>query len=251
MSRTFGSPGEDGGLADRRTENQISITDLVTILSLDGVRPLHEPLGLGGLADVTAMARAIVKESGLPTTQIDIYPTFARHAEAPGDQSEAAFLAWVAGAFTGSHVAQPQVSVWLQLLRQVRNGLANGTLALAPAETASVRDFLSLVDTQIDAEAFEAKMDIVRRATMTDWDQRIHMLYGYVYRDTHAGADPLLPLKFANQGNGIKRAVGLYPFDRRPDFPHEELMAFGMKFFDDNGIWMPEKERFPSLPEVK
>ncbi|UIY31677.1 hypothetical protein LZK73_32495 (plasmid) [Neorhizobium galegae] len=128
----------------------------------------------------------------------------------------------MAGAFTGSHVAQPQVSVWLQLLRQVRNGLANGTLALAPAETASVRDFLSLVDTQIDAEAFEAKMDIVRRATMTDWDQRIHMLYGYVYRDTHAGADPLLPLKFANQGNGIKRAVGLYPFDRRPDFPHEE-----------------------------
>ncbi len=234
-----------------RTENQISITDLVTILSLDGVRPLHEPMGLAGLTDVTAISRAIVEESGLPAAQIDIYPAFARHAAAPRDKSEGAFLSWLAGAFTGSHVAQPKVSVWLQLLRQIRNGLANGTLALAPAETVSVRDFLSLVDIQIDAEGFEAKMDTVRRATMTDWDQRIHMLYGYVYWDTHAGADPLLPLKFANQGNGIKRAVELYPFDRAPGFPHEKLMALGMKFIDDNGIWMPDEERFPSLRELK
>jgi hypothetical protein len=234
-----------------RTENQISITDLVTILSLDGVRPLHEPMGLSGLTDVTAISRAIVEESGLPAAQIDIYPAFARHAAAPRDKSEGAFLSWLAGAFTGSHVAQPKVSVWLQLLRQIRNGLANGTLALAPAETVSVRDFLSLVDIQIDAEGFEAKIDTVRRATMTDWDQRIHMLYGYVYWDTHAGADPLLPLKFANQGNGIKRAVELYPFDRAPGFPHEKLMALGMKFIDDNGIWMPDEERFPSLRELK
>jgi hypothetical protein len=234
-----------------RTENQISITDLVTILSLDGVRPLHEAIGLAGLTDVTAMSRTIVEEAGFPAAQIDIYPAFAKHAAAPRDKSEAALLSWLASAFTGSHVAQPNVSAWLQLLRQIRNGLTNGTLALAPAETASVRDFLSLVDTQIDADGFEAKMDTVRRATMTDWDQRIHMLYGYVYWDTHAGADPLLPLKFANQGNGIKRAVALYPFDRTPDFPHEKLMALGMKFVDDNGIWMPDEKRFPSLREVE
>lgn len=234
-----------------RTESQISIADLVTILSLDGVRPLHEPMGFAGLADVTAISRTIVEESGLPAAQIDIYPAFARHAAAPRDKAEGAFLSWLAGAFTGSHVAQPNVSVWLQLLRQIRNGLTNGTLALAPAETASVRDFLSLVDTQIDAEGFATKMDTVRRATMTDWDQRIHMLYGYVYWDTHDGADPLLPLKFANQGNGIKRAVALYPFDQTPDFPHEKLISLGMKFVYDNGIWMPDEKRFPSLREVK
>lgn len=50
----------------------------------------------------------------------------------------------------------------------------------------------STIDTQVDAQSFSANMDIVRHATMSDWDQRIHMLYHYVYWDTHAGADPLL-----------------------------------------------------------
>lgn len=232
-------------------EYQSDVGNLVSVLSLDIAAPLHSALGVPSLEgghDARPLLKDILRAADLPRFDVRVFPHFAARFEATENDAEHRVLEWIATAFGGSHPANPELSAWLLAKHWLRGAVLAGDAPLAVEPAASLTRFLDLADLQIDREAFGDKLEEMRlQSVMTDWDRELHVRKRWVQGDDLSGRDPFLPLKFANAGEGLRRAIALSDLDRDPHFPHARLRTLGQRFLEENAIWMPDGVDFPDL----
>jgi hypothetical protein len=233
--------------------NRFQIGSLVVLLSLDATVPLQDYLGvpeIGGDMSVKEYCRNVMRHNTNASVAAEYADIVATLLPGNSDTGEDEFLEWLCNSYFGSHWASPVISSWMMNVLQLRNALRRQELALQHDQEIALKTFLDLVEDQIAKDEFEDKLDKIReRPGLSDWDMAVFKKFGFVYFDFNGG-DPLMPLLFVNQGRGLKRAVALFDLDDHPAFPHEEMVAFGQKFIEENQIPMPGNMRFPSLREL-
>ncbi|MBB4315947.1 hypothetical protein HNR56_003807 [Roseospira marina] len=78
----------------------------------------------------------------------------------------------------------------------------------------------------------------------------MHASYGFVYFHQSGGSDPFLTLKFANQGESLRRTLRSYAFESVPDFPHQAFKRAAQSLIDRRHVWMPEGRTLCALTDV-
>lgn len=229
---------------------------LVSELALDAVAPLHALLHVppdDGNLGMHRFLKEAVEYSGFAESHRDLWPRVVSYAEATLDAADRRiWLDWVFNAFTGLHPPDVDLSGWLMALdRFVLPDMPWAETGMTPAQIAMAEDFVSRYFGELDEPAFIAAIEECRARPLTEWDKRMHQAYGFVYFDRSAGADPFLSLKFANQGESLRRVLATYDFAGQPDFPHRPMLDAAQGLIDRRGVWMPPGRRLAPLTDVR
>ncbi|MEM6934801.1 MAG: hypothetical protein AAF526_14635, partial [Pseudomonadota bacterium] len=203
--------------------------DLVSPLALDAARGLYARLGLDRAeirADVAHQTLKQALEWGqFPRFHEKRWTCLKGYAEATLEQlARDALLNWFMHAYTGYHPANPDLSIWLDMLSELHHTPENTfEMPLTPAERKPLEAFLERVAAAQDAEAFNEELDELRGLPPSPWDRKILAHYEMVYHDRAAGSDPFIILKAVNRGEGLRRVLSETPPAEIAGFPLEKL----------------------------
>ncbi|WP_308918217.1 hypothetical protein [Jannaschia sp. LMIT008] len=228
---------------------------LISRLALDAAKPLYPRLQVppndGSFAMHTFLKEAVEYSEFAPEYEPRMWNATVDYAKAtlPGPQRET-WLSWLFNCFTGPHPPDVDLSGWLIALDYFILPHSDWSgMDLTAEEVAAVQDFLATRERETDEAGFVEAIEEARSAPLTDWDKRMHQAYEFVLFDRQRGNDPFLALKFANQGEGLRRAIRDHPF---PDhFPHEALRQGAQALIDRRGVWMPEGRVLGPLTAVR
>lgn len=225
-------------------------------LALDAGMPLHPLLHVPPDDGSFAMHRFLkeaVEYSGFEWRSSALWDKVVSYAEVTlGEGERRDWLGWLFNTFTGLHPPDVDLSGWLMALDKYRLPTTDwADTGMSPEEVSLAKGFVRRYFRELDEPAFMAAVEECRSRPLSEWDKRMHQAYGFVYFDRASGADPFLALKFANQGEALRRTLRAYDFDAAPGFPHEAFRDAAQALIDRRGVWMPDGRRLSPLTEVR
>lgn len=224
-------------------------------LALDAVVPLyrflHVPPDDGSFAMNKFLKEAMEYSQFTPSWSPILWEKVVSYADSTLEKdTNEHWIGWIFNAFTGSHPPDVDLSGWLMAIDYYGLPHANwDDTGMRPNEMLLVKHFIDAYITELDEPAFMAAADEARSRPLTDWDKRMHQVHEIVYFDDLGCKDPFLELKFANQGEALRRILASYDFP--PDFPHQPFLGAAQLLLDSRNVWMPEGRKLSPLTEVR
>ncbi len=225
------------------------LSTLIILLSLDGVVPLYEEMGVpaeDGKAFLLVLRKTVVENRRIWATSSEQRPALRalllrNLRDALGHDAARAFSRWAENAFVGDHAAQPQWSGWEIVFS---NWAFNEQLWLKGLPDEKKEALLRSYVEKTSVEDLRAKIGGLKSRPLSEWDLDMYARHGYGVDEF---ADPYLIVELMVK----MRRFQQFWCEAAPGLADEEkemLLSEGQEVIDRLGVWMPGPLR--SLDEL-
>ena len=213
---------------------------LLSLLSLDGVIPLYEIMGLmvRDKAIFLQVLRQTIREIRVQyeadATHVPIVAAMLiRNLEREiSTETALTFIAWAKTVFLGNHSEQPTWSAWDIVFSHWAYSRQRDVAFLS----ADLRDYLVIgYREQVDPEDITNRIEAQKMQQLSEWDMDVFVRQGYSIEDA---PNPYQTVKFITRIHRLQTFLAQFAL-KLSSSEKEQVERQAQSLIDELGVWMP------------